>query len=98
MLNRCGDNAIATLLSSLGRAKYSGVVTLCSATREINFIKMISKKPFMLVHEDTNQILGPFKEFELDKAFKVIDTDKGEIELSDEELDDILKGKYDFTF
>ena len=65
---------------------------------EINFIKMISKKPFMLVHEDTNQILGPFKEFELDKAFKVIDTDKGEIELSDEELDDILKGKYDFTF
>ena len=65
---------------------------------EINFIKIISKKPFKLVHEDTNQILGSFKEFALDKVFKVIDTDNGEFKLSDEQLDDLLKGKYDFMF
>lgn len=65
---------------------------------EINFLKIISKKPFKLVHEDTNQILGLFKEFSLDKVFKVIDTDNGEFKLTDEQLNDLLEGKYDFTF
>ncbi len=65
---------------------------------EINFLKIISKKPFNLVHEDTNQILGTFKEFSLDKAFKVIDTENGEFNLSDEQLNDLLEGKYDFIW
>lgn len=35
---------------------------------EITFIKIISKKQFKLVHEDTEHNLGLFKEFSLDKA------------------------------
>lgn len=63
---------------------------------EISFIKIISKKQFKLVHEDTKHILGPFKEFSLDKTFKIIDTEYGELKISDCELKDLLDGKYDF--
>lgn len=66
------------------------------AFKEITFIKIISNKPFKLVHEDTNQILGTFKEFSLDKAFNIIDNGNGELKLSDNELNDLLNGKYDF--
>lgn len=66
------------------------------AFNEINFIKIISKKQFKLVHEDTNQVLGPFKEFSLDESFKVIDTENGELKLFDYELRDLLDGKFDF--
>ena len=64
----------------------------------INFIKVISDKPFELVREDTGEKLGPFQEFSLDKAFKVIDTENGEFELTDNQLKDLLEGKYDFKF
>ena len=63
---------------------------------EISLIKIISKKQFKLVHEDTKHILGPFKEFSLDKTFKIIDTEYGELKISDCELKDLLDGKYDF--
>ena len=63
---------------------------------EISFIKIISKKQFKLVHEDTKHILGPFKEFSLDKTFKIIDTEYGKLKISDCELKDLLDGKYDF--
>lgn len=63
----------------------------------INFIKLKSKKPFELIHEDTNKVLGKFKEFCLDETFKVIDTDIGKFKLSDEQLKDLLDGKYDFV-
>ena len=63
---------------------------------DITFIKIISNKTFKLVHEDTNQVFGPFKEFSLDKAFNIIDTENGKFKLSDNELNDLLNGKYDF--
>ena len=63
---------------------------------DITFIKIISNKTFKLVHEDTKHILGPFKEFSLDKTFKIIDTEYGELKISDCELKDLLDGKYDF--
>lgn len=74
---------------------YLDVQPYCSFN-EITFIKIISNKTFRLVHEDTNQVLGQFKEFSLDKAFNIIDTENGEFKLSDNELNDLLDGKYDF--
>lgn len=65
---------------------------------EINFIKINSKKPFKLVHEDTKEILGCFKEFKLNKFINIIHTERGEFKLSDKELEDLLDGKYDFMF
>ncbi len=66
------------------------------APNAIDFIKLKSKKPFKLVHEDTNNVLGNFKEFRLDEPFKVIYTENGKFKLSDEEVKDLLDGKYDF--
>lgn len=63
----------------------------------INFVEINSKKPFELIHEDTKKVLGKFKQFSLDRAFKVIDTESGEFKLSDDELKDLLDGKYDFV-
>ena len=62
----------------------------------INFLKIISKVPFKLVHEDTKNILGTFKKFLLDAPVNVIYTDNGEFKLSKNQLNDILNGKYDF--
>lgn len=62
----------------------------------INFVKIISKRHFQLVHEDTDEILGPFKKFNLDQEFKVIDTENGVFKLSDSQLSSLLEGKYDF--
>ena len=62
----------------------------------INFVKINSDRPFKLVHEDTHEILGEFKEFSLDEAFNVIDTEKGEFNISDNQLKDLTDGKYDF--
>lgn len=62
----------------------------------INFIKIHSKRPFKLVHEDNNEILGTFKEFSLDGPFKLIDTENGAFKLSDMQVKDLLDGKYDF--
>ncbi|MBO6110014.1 MAG: hypothetical protein J6P12_04010, partial [Methanobrevibacter sp.] len=56
----------------------------------INFLKIISKVPFKLVHEDTKNILGTFKEFLLDAPVNVIYTDNGEFKLSKNQLNDIL--------
>ena len=66
------------------------------ACNDLNFMKIISKKPFKLVHEDTKKVLGTFKEFSLDAPFKVIDTENGEFKLSQSQVDDLLNGKYDF--
>ena len=98
MLNFWKDNEDVSIPLIENTYKYYLDVQPYRAYNEISFIKIISKKPFKLVHEDKNQILGSFKEFTLDEVFKVIDTDNGEFKLSDEQLDDLLKGKYDFTF
>ena len=62
----------------------------------LDFIKLKSKKAFKIVHEDTGEILGTFKEFSLDAPFKIIDTENGEFKITDEQLKDLLEGKYDF--
>ena len=67
------------------------------APDNINFVRIISRKPFTLLHEDRKSRLGKFKEFTLDEAFKLIDTDNGEFKLSDDQLKDLLEGKYDFV-
>lgn len=63
----------------------------------INFIKINSTKSFRVIHEDTGEILGIFKEFTLDEPFKVIHTENGEFNLSAKQLKDLLDGKYDFV-
>ena len=62
----------------------------------INFIEIICDSSFKLIHKETGNVLGEYKKFSLDKAFKVIDTEKGEQFISDEELCDLLCGKYEF--
>lgn len=62
----------------------------------INFVRILSNNQFFLVHEDTKEKLGPFKEFSLDQTFKVIDTEKGEFKLTENQLNGLLEGKYDF--
>lgn len=67
---------------------------LCPDT--INFVRILPNKQFFLVHEDTKEKLGPFKEFSLDQMFKVIDTENGEFKLTEKQLNCLLDGKYDF--
>ena len=63
---------------------------------DINFIRVKSDRSFELVHEDTGEVLGEFKEFFLDGSFNVIYTEKGEFKLSDLQLNNLNNGKYDF--
>lgn len=64
---------------------------------DINFKEIKSFQKFNLVHEDTGEVLGPFNKFTLDKSFKLADTDNGVFKLSDNQISDLLEGKYDFT-
>lgn len=63
---------------------------------DIDFIDVKSTIPFELVHEFTHEKLGPFKKFNLDKSFKLIDTENGVFNLSDRQVNDLIDGKYDF--
>lgn len=96
MLNFWKDNKDVKIPFVEDQYEYYLDVQPYQAFKEITFIKIISNKPFKLVHEDTNQILGQFKEFSLDKAFNILDNENGELKLSDSELNDLLDGKYDF--
>lgn len=64
----------------------------------INFMKIISDKSFKLIHEDTGEMLGIFKEFLLDGPYNVIHTENCEFKLSDDQLKEIVDGKYDFKY
>lgn len=64
--------------------------------RSINFMEITSELPFSLVHEDTGTVLGTYHRFSLDKKFNIIDTEKGEQKLTDEETNDLLNGKYNY--
>ena len=96
MLNFWQDNDEVSIPLIEENYDYYHDVQPYRAPNTINFIKLKSKKPFKLVHENTNEVLGNFKEFSLDKSFKVIDTENGEFKLSDEQVKDLLDGKYDF--
>ena len=63
---------------------------------DINFKKIKSYTPFKLIHEETGEILGPFHKFALDKSFKLANTNNGVLKLSDNQINDLIKGKYDF--
>ena len=63
---------------------------------DINFKQIKSNVPFELVHEETGEILGPFNKFTLDKSFKLADTNNGVLELSENQVNDLIEGKYDF--
>ena len=65
-----------------------------SCIDDINFIKIISKKPFIL--ESGNETLGPFKEFSLNSYLNIITAENGEFKLSDTQLKKLLDGEYDF--
>lgn len=67
-----------------------------SIWQDINFKEIKSTTPFELVHEETEEILGPFHKFTLDKSFKLADTNNGVLKLSDEQINDLIEGKYDF--
>lgn len=76
--------------------KFQHIQAYSIYTENLNHIKVESEKPFQLVHETTGSILGEYHSFILDGYFKVIDTDTGEQELTDEELRMLLDGEYDF--
>lgn len=63
---------------------------------DINFKQIKSLTQFELIHEETGEILGPFHKFALDKSFKLADTDNGVLKLTDDQIDDLIEGKYDF--
>ena len=65
---------------------------------DVSFMKIASTKPFKLVHEDTGDILGTFREFMLFEPLSMIKTENGEFKLSDKELKDIIGGKYEFRY
>ena len=96
MLNFWKDNEEVSIPLIEEKYEYYADVQPYHAPTTINFLKLKSKKPFNLVHEDTNEVLGSFKEFSLDEAYKVIDTENGEFKLSEKQLEDLLEGKYDF--
>jgi hypothetical protein len=67
-----------------------------SVWRDINFKEIKSITQFELIHEETGETLGPFHKFALDKSFKLADTDEGVLKLTDQQINDLIEGKYDF--
>ena len=67
-----------------------------SVWHNIDLKEIKSYVPFKLVHEETGEILGPFNKFNLDKIFKLADTDKGVLQLNDLQIEDLIEGNYDF--
>lgn len=67
-----------------------------SVWHDINFKEIKSHIQFELIHEKTNEIIGPFHKFILDKSFKLADTNNGVLKLSDDQINDLIEGKYDF--
>lgn len=62
----------------------------------IDLKEIKSHVPFELVHEETGEILGPFNKFNLDKIFKLADTNNGVLQLNDSQIEDLIEGNYDF--
>lgn len=67
-----------------------------SVWHNIDLKEIKSHVPFNLVHEKTGEIVGPFNKFNLDKMFKLADTDKGVLQLNDSQIEDLIEGDYDF--
>ena len=67
-----------------------------SVWHNIDLKEIKSYVPFNLVHEKTGEIVGPFNKFNLDKMFKLADTDKGVLQLNDSQIEDLIEGDYDF--
>ena len=67
-----------------------------SVWESIDLKEIKSYVPFELVHEETGEILGPFNKFNLDKIFKLADTDNGVLQLNDSQIEDLIEGNYDF--
>lgn len=67
-----------------------------SVWHNIDLKEIRSYVPFQLVHEETGEILGPFNKFNLDKIFKLADTDNGVLQLNDLQIEDLIEGNYDF--
>lgn len=63
---------------------------------DINFLLIKSYEPFELVHEENGDVLGPFNKFGLDESFKLAETNNGVLNLSDNQINDLIEGKYDF--
>lgn len=63
---------------------------------DIDFKEIKSITPFKLVQEETEEILGTFHKFALDKSFKLAYTNNGVLKLTDKQIDDLIEGKYDF--
>ena len=63
---------------------------------DIDFKIITSYTPFKLIHEETGEIMGPFNKFSLDKSFKLANTDKGVLKLTDTQINGLINGKYDF--
>ena len=67
-----------------------------SVWNSIDLKEIKSYVPFELVHEETGEILGPFNKFNLDKSFKLADTNNGVMQLNDSQIEDLIEGNYDF--
>jgi len=67
-----------------------------SVWHDINFKEIKSHTPFELIHEETGEILGPFYKFTLDKSFKLAYTNNGVLKLTENQINDLIEGKYDF--
>ena len=67
-----------------------------SVWHDINFKEIKSHTPFELIHAESGEKLGPFHKFALDKSFKLAYTNNGVLKLSDNQINDLIEGKYDF--
>ena len=96
MLNFWNDNECVTI-SSIERSyeEYLEIQSYMSQSN-IDFLKLVSSKPFILKHEDTGEILGTFSEFFYNPVLKAITTQNNVVKLNDEQLKDLLDGKYEF--
>ena len=63
----------------------------------INFVNIKSKRPFKLVHEDTKEELGSFREFFFNGELNVINSEDNGLTISEKQGKDLLDGKYDFN-
>ena len=63
----------------------------------INFVNIKSKRPFKLVHEDTKEELGSFREFFFNGQLNVINSEDNGLTISEKQGKDLLDGKYDFN-
>lgn len=78
--------------------KYLELQSYTIMNHNMDYYPISSTIPFKLVHEDNDEYFGYFNKFSLDSRYNAMDVDDNvTIDLTDEQVTDLLNGKYKFV-